>query len=57
MAAWPLLAEEHGRPEVAADPNVYPSPEAVARAFTVAAPGPAAERARARSWSRFKAGR
>jgi len=42
---------------VAADPNIYPSAEAVARSFTVAAPPPAAERARARSWSRFKAGR
>ncbi|MFC0385075.1 extracellular solute-binding protein [Muricoccus vinaceus] len=50
-------SRQHLRPEVVADPNVYPSPEAVARAFTVAAPGPAAERARARSWSRFKAGR
>ncbi|WP_458093749.1 extracellular solute-binding protein [Roseomonas sp. WA12] len=47
----------HLRAEVAADPNVYPSAEAVARSFTVAAPGPAAERTRARSWSRFKAGR
>ena len=47
----------HLRAEVAADPNVYPPAEAVARSFTVAAPGPAAERARARSWSRFKAGR
>ena len=45
------------RAEVAADPNVYPPPEAIARSFTVAAPGPAAERTRARSWSRFKAGR
>jgi putrescine transport system substrate-binding protein len=47
----------HLRPEVAADPNIYPPAEAIARSFTVAAPGPAAERARARSWSRFKAGR
>ncbi|HEY8609968.1 MAG TPA: extracellular solute-binding protein [Roseomonas sp.] len=43
--------------DVAADPNVYPLPEVIARSFTVAAPGPSAERARARSWSRFKAGR
>ena len=47
----------HLRAEIAADPNVYPGPEAIARSFTVAAPGPAAERTRARSWSRFKAGR
>ncbi|MBP0446735.1 extracellular solute-binding protein [Roseomonas sp. SSH11] len=47
----------HLRPEVAADPNIYPPPEAIARSFTVSAPGPAAERARSRSWSRFKAGR
>lgn len=47
----------HLRAEVAADPNIYPPPEAIARSFTVSAPGPAAERARARSWSRFKAGR
>ena len=44
-------------PAVAADPNVYPAAETIARSFTVNAPGPAAERARARSWSRFKAGR
>jgi putrescine transport system substrate-binding protein len=50
-------SHQHLRPEVAADPNVYPPPEAIARSFTVAAPGPAVERARARSWSRFKAGR
>ncbi|MFT8245660.1 extracellular solute-binding protein [Roseomonas sp. BN140053] len=43
--------------EVARDPNIYPPPEAIARAFTVAAPPPAAERARSRVWSRVKAGR
>ena len=43
--------------EVARDLNVYPTPEMVARAFTVSALSPAAERARSRSWSRFKAGR
>ena len=42
---------------VAGDPNVYPTPEMIARAFTVSALPPAAERARSRSWSRFKAGR
>ncbi|WP_338663856.1 extracellular solute-binding protein [Pararoseomonas sp. SCSIO 73927] len=47
----------HLRPEVAADPNVYPPPEMIARSFTVSTPGPVAERARSRSWSRFKAGR
>jgi len=39
------------------DPNVYPPPEALARAFIPTTPPPAAERARARLWSRFKAGR
>jgi putrescine transport system substrate-binding protein len=47
----------HLSAEVAADPNVYPPPEAIARSFAVSAPGPVAERARSRSWSRFKAGR
>ncbi|QDJ10575.1 Putrescine-binding protein [Roseomonas mucosa] len=42
---------------VLADPNVIPSPETIARTFTVTAPPPAAERARARLWTRFKAGR
>jgi putrescine transport system substrate-binding protein len=45
------------RPDVAADPNIYPPAEAIARSFTVSAPGPSAERARGRVWSRFKAGR
>jgi putrescine transport system substrate-binding protein len=48
------------RPFVAAavreDPNVYPSAEALARAFVPGTLPPAAERARARLWSRFKAG-
>ncbi|MCQ4159797.1 polyamine ABC transporter substrate-binding protein [Roseomonas sp. GC11] len=39
------------------DPNVYPTSEALARTFTVTALAPAAERARSRGWSRFKAGR
>ncbi|WP_426958899.1 extracellular solute-binding protein [Muricoccus radiodurans] len=50
-------SRQHIRPEVAADPNVYPPAEAIARSFIVSAPGPAAERARGRVWSRFKAGR
>ncbi|WP_376088655.1 extracellular solute-binding protein [Roseomonas sp. CCTCC AB2023176] len=45
------------RPEVAGDPNVFPTAEMVARTFTASAPGAAAERARSRTWSRFKAGR
>lgn len=45
------------RAEVAGDPNVYPTAAMVARSFTVTAPGSAAERARGRVWSRFKAGR
>jgi putrescine transport system substrate-binding protein len=49
------------RPLVAAavrdDPNVYPSAEALARAFVPGTLPPAAERARTRLWSRFKAGR
>ncbi|MCR0981768.1 extracellular solute-binding protein [Roseomonas populi] len=47
----------HLRQDVAADLNVYPSPDMIAHSFTVSAPGPVAERARARSWSRFKAAR
>lgn len=39
------------------DHNIYPTPEMIGRTFTVTALPPAAERARARSWSRFKAGR
>jgi putrescine transport system substrate-binding protein len=45
------------RAEVSGDPNVYPTEAMVARAFTVTALAPAAERARGRVWSRFKAGR
>lgn len=43
--------------EVASDPNVYPGPEMIERAFTISALPVAAERARSRSWSRFKAAR
>lgn len=39
------------------DPNVYPPAEALERAFIPTTPSAAAERARARLWSRFKAGR
>jgi len=43
--------------DVRDDPNIYPTPEMIARTFTVTGLAPAAERARGRSWSRFKAGR
>lgn len=45
------------RPDITADPNIYPPPEAFSRFFTVTAVPQAAERARTRMWSRFKAGR
>jgi len=49
------------RPLVAAavrdDPNVWPAPAVLAQAFIPGTPPPAAERARSRLWSRFKAGR
>ena len=45
------------RAEVAGDPNVFPTAEMLARTFTVSALAPAAERARGRVWTRFKAGR
>ncbi len=50
-------SRESVREEVARDPNVYPTAEMIGRAFTITAPGAAAERARGRSWTRFKAGR
>jgi putrescine transport system substrate-binding protein len=50
-ASRPLI-----RPDILADPNIYPPPEAMARFFTVHAPSQAAERARTRMWARFKAG-
>lgn len=43
-------------PEVAADKNIYPSAELLARDFTAPSVPAAAERARTRMWSRFKAG-
>jgi putrescine transport system substrate-binding protein len=45
------------RPAIANDPDIYPPPEQMAKFFTVGAVPPAAERARTRMWSRFKAGR
>ncbi len=45
------------RAEITADPNIYPPPDAFGRFFTVTAVPQAAERARTRMWSRFKAGR
>ncbi len=51
-ASRPLL-----RPEVADDPSIYPTAEALAGAFLAGTPTPVAERARARLWARFKAGR
>ena len=39
------------------DTNVYPSQEQIERMFTTNALTPTVERARSRSWSRFKAGR
>ena len=45
------------RAEITADPNIYPPSDAFGRFFTVTAVPQAAERARTRMWSRFKAGR
>ena len=51
-AATPMVDEA-----VRNDPNVYPTPEMLTRTFAVTSMAPAAERARSRSWNRFKAGR
>lgn len=51
-ASRPLMAEA-----VRNDPIIHPPPEALADAFLPSTPSAAAERARARLWSRFKAGR
>ncbi|MDB5369822.1 MAG: spermidine/putrescine transporter substrate-binding protein PotF [Roseomonas sp.] len=51
-AATPMVNEA-----VRDDPNVYPTPEMLARTFAVTALSATAERARSRSWNRFKAGR
>ena len=45
------------RLEVAQDPSVYPAAAALAGAFLPGTPAPAVERARARAWARFRAGR
>jgi putrescine transport system substrate-binding protein len=45
------------RPAIIDDPDIYPPAEQMAKFFTVGAVPPAAERARTRMWSRFKAGR
>jgi len=44
-------------PEILADRNVYPTEEDFARFFTVSSVPQAADRARNRTWARFKAGR
>jgi putrescine transport system substrate-binding protein len=51
-AATPMVQEA-----VRNDPNIYPTPEMLARTFTVHAPPANAARAYGRSWNRFKAGR
>ena len=51
-SARPLRA-----PPVRDDPPISPPEAALADAFLPATPPPAAERARSRLWSRFKAGR
>ena len=43
-------------PAIKDDPNVYPPESALARMFTVRAPGQTSDRARTRMWARFKAG-
>ncbi|MFC7552614.1 hypothetical protein ACFQU7_10665 [Pseudoroseomonas wenyumeiae] len=51
-AARPLVQED-----VRNDPNIYPTPEMLARTFTVQALPASAARAYGRGWNRFKAGR
>lgn len=51
-ASRPLLAEA-----VRDDPTIYPPEAALARAFVPGTPSQAAERARTRLWSRFRASR
>ena len=43
--------------EVRDDPSIFPPAEALARSFVAGTPAQAGERARARLWARFKAGR
>lgn len=45
------------RPEILADPGVYPPPALAERFFTVGAVPAEAARARSRMWTRFKSGR
>lgn len=45
------------RPEVANDPAVYPGAASLAGAFLAGTPAAGTERARARLWARFRAGR
>jgi putrescine transport system substrate-binding protein len=51
-ASRPLLPEA-----IREDPSVFPGAETIARSFVAGTPPQAAERARARVWARFKAGR
>ncbi len=51
-ASTPLVNEA-----VRNDPNVYPTPDMLSRTFVATQLSPQAERARSRSWNRFKAGR
>lgn len=51
-AAKPMVQED-----VRNDPNIYPTPEMLARTFTVQALPANTARAYGRSWNRFKAGR
>lgn len=51
-AATPLVNEP-----VRNDPNVYPTPEMLGRTFVATQLSAQAERARSRSWNRFRAGR
>lgn len=44
-------------PEIRDDPSIWPPPETIARSFVAGTPASAGERARARLWARFKAGR
>ena len=44
------------RPEILADPNVFPTDFALQRYFTIGPSTPAADRGRTRLWARFKAG-
>ena len=45
------------RPELLADTNVFPTETQLNGFFTIGPVPPAAERARTRLWSRFKAGK